>query len=85
MLDFGLFQLLMIAVGVAGVIFSAIVHGRYEPSKDLLACPSGMSLERWRKYGQCAPIQAAATVGMWFFLIVTFVAVTTLFGASMRF
>ena len=34
MLDFGLFQLLMIAVGVAGVIFSAIVHGRYEPSKD---------------------------------------------------
>jgi hypothetical protein len=85
MLDFGLFQLLMIAVGVAGVTFSAIVHGRYEPSKDLLACPSGMSLERWRKYGQCAPIQAAATVGMWFFLIVTFVAVTTLFGASIRF
>ena len=61
MLDFGLFQLLMIAVGVA------IVHGRYEPSKDLLACPSGMSLERWRKYGQCAPIQAAATVGTGFF------------------
>src|ERR1700730_14830391 len=78
-------DLLMIAVGVAGVIFSAIVHGRYEPSKDLLACPSGMSLERWRKYGQCVPIQAAATVGMWFFLIVTFVAVTTLFGASIRF
>jgi hypothetical protein len=83
--DFGLFQLLMIAVAVAGVIFSAIVHGRYESSKDLLACPSGMSPERWRKYGQCARIQAAATVGMWFFLVVTFVAVTTLFGASIRF
>ena len=83
--DFALLQLFVIVVGVAGVVGSAVVHGRHEPMKGPLNCQSAMPPKRRREHSRYARIQAAATIMMWFFLIVTFAAAATLFGASAKF
>jgi hypothetical protein len=57
--DFALLQLFVIVVGVAGVVGSAVVHGRHEPMKGPLNCQSAMPPKRRREHSRYARIQAA--------------------------
>jgi hypothetical protein len=83
--DFALLQLFVIVVGVAGVVGSAVLHGRHELGKEPLNCRFKMPPDKRRERSRYMRIQAAATIMMWVFLIVTFAAVATLFGASAKF